>query len=498
MTAGGNMKRIFKLIALIMAALITLTACSGNTANEAVTTTGQSERTESAVTEPKPDEFKQIRTFDVKVLTNEVLNDGFRGFGVEWDPHAETLMLDSSWEILLDRVEYLSPQMVRCIVLARWYISSVKDGEVKISFDNKEMRQALKVLDYCQEHGITVVWGDWGPPTNLGVEFDDEVWADAMAKCAEELIVNRGYDCIKYLNIGNEPDGSWSDCGDFGVYAAAVENLHSKLTEYGLTDKVSISGPDVYGDWKWLDSSLERLDDKLGNIDFHWYSDRVNVATGNLEIRLRRKLRDLGDKIGERSIFINEIGLTDDKTAADQQPNVRLYWYGVSIVDFMVQCVRGGASGVIAWDLEDSMHPTGNEYKTWGFWSFKGGADEQNLRPWYYSYSLLTRLFPAGSTILETDTGNEFGVRMLAAKDQQGNLSIAIINNSGDKLSLNLKADTEGVIEKLNCYRYFEDDRPADENGYPVISETLYDVDLSGGIKVTMPEEGIVYFTTKN
>lgn len=497
------MKLFFRILSFTAAAAVFLTSCAYGGTNAG----SDKEQTDALVsstdgfsqTAPIKVELpKEPKSVNVRILEQNVLNDRFKGFGVEWDPHAETLMLDSSWEILLERVGYLSPQTVRCMVLARWYIASVKDGEVRIDLDNMEMERALKVLDYCQEHGITVIWGDWGPPTNLGVGFDDPAWAEAMAMCAQELIVNRGYDCIKYLNIGNEPDGDWSDCGSFEVYARAVENLCEKLREYGLEDKVAVSGPDVYGDWNWIDRSLERLGSDLGNIDFHWYSDSVNVATGNLEIRLRRKLRDLGEDIGNRCVYINEIGLSDGKTAADQQPNVRLYWYGVSVVDFMIQCVRAGASGVIAWDLEDSMHPSGNEYKTWGFWSFKGGDEEQKLRPWYYSYSLLSRLFPSGSLIFETDTGGEYGVRVLAAKDEQGDLSVAIVNNSGEPLSVNLTTDAEEVIDVFNCYRYFEDDMPADSDGYPIISETFENADLGSGITVTMPEEGIIYFTTKD
>jgi len=317
-----------------------------------------------------------------------------------------------------------------------------------------------------------------------------------MAGCIDYLRNEKGYTCIQYCNIGNEPDGGWSDCGDFNIYASAVKNLYVEMDALNLLEDVAISGPDVYGDWNWLDRSIESLDRELGNFDFHWYSDAVNVASGNIEIRLRRKLKNLESSIGDREVFVNEMGLSDGKTEADQQPNVRLYWYGVSMADFMVQCAKGGISGVIAWDLEDSMHPSGKEYKTWGFYNMKGDETEQELRPWYYSYSLLCRLFPANCDILKVENAENNDIRILAMKDAENNLSIAVVNNNSEAATFLLRADIEEVMDEFYQYNYFEDDRPADENGFPIVSEVLKDVNLSEGIKVTIPADGVIYFTT--
>lgn len=432
--------------------------------------------------------------YTVVIDTEQTLQTDFMGFGVQWDPHAESLVLDSAWKKLIERVDYLSPQLVRCMVLARWYIKGVEEGQPRLDFDNYEMRQAMRVLDYCQANDIEVVWGDWGPPTNLGLRFDDVAWARAMAQCVAYLRRDCGYTCIRYVNIGNEPDGSWSDCGSFPLYAAAVKNLYQEMDALDLLDEVDISGPDVYGDWNWLDQSIEHLNTELGNFDFHWYPDAINVMTGNLEIRLRRKLSRLTEQIGERDVFICEIGMVDGKNSADQNPSVREYWYGVSMADALIQAVRGGVSGVMAWDLEDSMHPTGREYKTWGFYNMKGGEEEQKLRPWFYPYSLLCRLFPQGCDILTTQCNAAFGVRVLAMKDDQGNLSIAVVNNSGEETSLNITA--EAAFPVMYRYTYLEGEHPTDGNGFPVPGHVLENVDLSLGISVTMPADGVVFLTT--
>lgn len=430
----------------------------------------------------------------ISIDTTQTLQTDFQGFGIEWDPHAESMVLDSAWETLTSRVDFLSPQLVRCMVLARWYISGVQDGQPKLDFDNYEMRQAMRVLDYCQTHDIKVVWGDWGPPTNLGMAFDDAAWARGMAQCIDYLRRECGYTCIRYVNIGNEVDGDWSDCGRFPLYQTAVQTLYQEMEALGLTDEVVISGPDVYGNWNWLDDALAELDAELGHFDIHWYPDALNVMTGNLEIRLRRKLAQVAEQMGNRGLFVCELGLVDGKTDMDQQPNVREYWYGVSMTDAVIQLVRGGASGVIAWDLEDSMHPTGREYKTWGFYNMKGGEEEQELRPWFYPYSLLCRLFPQGCDILSTECSAPFGIRVLAMRDTDGNMSMAVVNDSGEAVEFTLT--TDAAFPVLYQYTYLEDDRPVDALGFPVPSATLENTDLSQGILLTMPSDGVIFLTT--
>jgi len=141
------MKKRLIIFVLLIQMVLALTACQKEDRN---VTENSVEDTETEI--------------EFVVSTSEILNDDFRGFGIEWDPHAESRVPDSDWELLTKRVSFLSPGIVRCMVLARWYVVSVEDGEPRLNFDNYEMRQAMKVLDYCQSNDIPVVWGDWGPP----------------------------------------------------------------------------------------------------------------------------------------------------------------------------------------------------------------------------------------------------------------------------------------------------------------------------------------------
>jgi hypothetical protein len=63
-------------------------------------------------------------------------------------------------------------------------------------------------------------------------------------------------------------------------------------------------------------------------------------------------------------------------------------------LDYGIQVARSGESGALAWSLD------GYDYgKDPGMWNIAGNNGGIKLRPWYYSWSLLCRYFPAGGTI---------------------------------------------------------------------------------------------------
>ena len=75
----------------------------------------------------------------------------------------------------------------------------------------------------------------------------------------------------------------------------------------------------------------------------------------------------------------------------------------------------GGAFRALAWDLDDAMHAVNGNHtpnppddltlKVWGFWNSQGAKmgkpAEMAVRPWFYTWALMSRLFPKGSRIIE-------------------------------------------------------------------------------------------------
>jgi hypothetical protein len=192
----------------------------------------------------------------------------------------------------------------------------------------------------------------------------------------------------------------------------------------------------------------------------------------------------------------------------DSQPNIRRFVYGVWTSDMMIQAIAGGLSGGSAWDLDDAMH-TGGQYgsqnlKRWGFWNSLGGQDgypasDLNPRPWFYSWSVLARSFPAGSQPLLIPTTGVGGLRMAAAKIPVGQryaLSFALVNDSGRRRAVTLRMPAAAEPISLARYDYFSGDRPVDANGFAVPVRNIRGARLSSGLTVTLPSRGLVVLSS--
>ncbi|MFD2145941.1 hypothetical protein [Mucilaginibacter antarcticus] len=196
----------------------------------------------------------------------------------------------------------------------------------------------------------------------------------------------------------------------------------------------------------------------------------------------------------------------------DQQKMIGTFQYGVWMVDYAVQSMQAGQSGMIAWSLDDAMHVASRksnngdlndyEWKEWGLWdSFgeeKGKPELEKLRPWYYTWSLLSKYIPAGSKILKTDSTGVSGLRCAAATfndNGKTGYTFVIVNatETANQVNLQLPGDTKLTLHQFN---YFENDMVKDAGGYPLEKRTIKNTLLGKGIKISLPSKGVVIFTT--
>jgi len=171
------------------------------------------------------------------------------------------------------------------------------------------------------------------------------------------------------------------------------------------------------------------------------------------------------------------------------------------MADLGAQVARAGWTGANAWDLDDAMHTSGNNLKMWGFWntySAPGDAAE-GIRPWFYTWSLMSRLFPKGSAIVSTNGDSALpGFRSMAATWTSGantEATVMLVNDEDSDCTITLTAASLGKKD-LYEYNYFAADRPVDGSGFPVLKKTLTGADLAGGIRVELPARGVVFLTT--
>ena len=458
----------------------------------------------------------ELQTTNVTFDGNDVLVNNFKGLGVQWDPYVVHPLTDEEWQTVTKRVDFLNPAFVRCMIYANTYCEGFDDeGNPIYDFDSLANQALIRELDYLESRDIEVVLGEWETPGRFGGEFegitvDDPRWASIIGGFLDYLINQKGYTCIKYFNYVNEANSDWSYCGDFDKWQTGINYLHTELDKYGLNEKIKITGPDTVwdSDNTWLKeiNSNQDLDAKIGLYDTHMYPTIDEITNGTIE----EMVAEQRSCVTGKDFYMTEIGMVTGKSDGDSQPYTKEFSYGVIMADAASQVMRGGFSGLAIWDLDDAMHDQQNGFpitdirslKQWGFWNSVAGRvfnqpEEEEIRPFFYTWSLMANLFPRNSKIIGSTANKELNGLRTVGMEKDGQMTYMIVNdsNSPKEVTIDVKNLNANNL-KLFKYDYFDNDRKVDSNGYPVASKVLENVNLEEGYEVSLPSGGVVMLST--
>lgn len=474
---------------------------------------------------------------------NAPVNEVFVGNGVQWSayPHADAagaewgaVMTPAKWEMVFERLDYMRPKVVRVMDYAHWrYYKGLDDsGNPIVDFDTEEMRSLCRLLDYCQRRGIGVMIGEWGTPDNGRrsegiVRADDPRWSRMICRFLTFLTRDKGYDCIRWYNLVNEPNGDWATTdGDWNQWRRGYTMLHAALERAGLSDRIALAGPDVVANYDhkrspvrgrdWVRLTADSLSSVTGVYDVHPYPDQNTIRSGAF-YDYYKSVFDL-TRNNPKPFLFGELGLKykggmgqeqrrrakADPLASenDSQMFVYEYFYGIDMADALIQSMCAGFSGAMAWDLDDAMHTEGDtgdktRLKRWGMWNSLGtefgDPKDEALRPWFYPWSLMCRYFLPGMKIYEPKSFSVAGVRAVMGRSEAG-YTVALLNSSEQPRSVVVAADGPRRL-KMRRYRYSEAASPRDGSGFPRPEATLRRADLSRGVPVELPARSFVLLT---
>lgn len=461
-------------------------------------------------------------------VTERVVSGDYLGNGVEWDPYDEAEawgaeVSDADWAKLFERLDFMRPGYVRCMINSPYRYYDARTGRYDRTRNLASLR---RLLQYCQDRGITVAYGEYNPPT--WEMKDSQQWVEMSVDYLNFLVCDLGFDCIRYFIIFNEPDGNWASTnGDYGLWSSMLRRFDAELSRYpDLKRKVSFAAPDVVAGYRnpaseydaagWVSQSAREFDARIGIYDVHSYPGQYEVRSGSYAGKLRNiraavpagKRLILGEAGYKYSAPEDSLLKAEYDRRVVGHPFTRGsdcnmlcydYFYGLDMPLLAMEVMNNGLSGVAAWMLDDAMHSNGDsgrteDVKIWGMWNILGeevfgDASQEALRPWYYTWSLMCRYFPAGSEILACEAPQREGLRAVAAR-KEGAYSVAAVNFSSEPydIEITLPEDFTGGM----LYRYTEEDRACDERGLPVPCER----NISGRtFRTTLPAESFVLLT---
>jgi len=466
-------------------------------------------------------------------ITTELLSSNFVGNGAQWGGYdmvptwlgVETLS-DADWNTLFTRIDYMRPPFLRIMTTAEWSYDDGGDYN-----ETKKTASLFKMLDYAQSRNIEITYGEWGHHyTDGNISNINGEWIVNSVKFLNHLVNEKGYTCVKTVNIINEPNGDWSSAkGNYDVYRSVQELYIAEMANYELSS-VKLMGPDVAifdntNETTWITKTAQDLGEHVGLYDIHVYPKQQIVRNGDYTSMLqayrnatpsdkRIVLGEVGFKYTEVDADLkerNEAAIEADPYAGDDS-NMMIYeaFYGVDMADAIIQSMRAGFSGALVWDMDDAMYnsPDNGDWQTdklkrWGFWNILGEEhcgtpEDEAIRPFFYTVSLLCRYFPAGCNIYNIELPDKKGVRAIMA-EKDGKYTIAVVNSHYVSYPIVLKADNMASMS-LDKYSYKSNadgsfNGTVDENGFASPLEKAVNLNFASGVELTLEGESFILYT---
>lgn len=456
--------------------------------------------------------YKQHGPIRIVVPANAPVISRFMGLGIEFDPY-QYPPSPARWKTIEKRVAWVHPGFLRVMSGPKDYCEGFNTAGKPIyvwqhpnAATERRLHRLLAVLDFAQAHHISVYLGEWSPSRSLGPQNPGNPrWANMIATFVDYLIRVRHYTVIRHYIFMNEPNGQWMWAHkkpDFNEWAKGIRNLRRDLNARGL-ESVAITGPDNSGDPAWFARSVKQLHREFGAWEMHIYATDQQIFGDKLEKTLRHasQVIDRDDPEGVvKERFIAESGIVTGKIQAlDQQPRVRTFGYGVEMADYVAQVARAGWMGADAWDLDDAMHGDGHgKLKIWGFWN-SSPSSPMTIRPWFYTWALMSRLFPEGAQILDVHS-DPTPPRFRVVADRWGSVvglqsTVMLVNDGGLPRTVRLSFSA-AAHRSLYIYRYFRHKQKVNAQGMPLPAATLPASRGKSQLTLKMPSHGVVFVTT--
>lgn len=460
--------------------------------------------------------FTACKNNEVKNPTMDNISIGIKNvnnleaIGSELDPHFFSQNLtrndgskESDWQYVIDRVKAMGLKKFRVMVQPQWFepVNDNTDPHTidlsKFTFESPEMKSLYKVLDIAQEQNMHVCIVVWGCPTNvqmLDPEFahiktcfmadqtkknvwitgpiDYNEWAENFSVLVKHLIEKKGYTCVNEITPMNEPDGGPLLTSTEYIKMAKV--LDARFKKDGIRNKVRFNLSDN------TDTRTFYLEDCAANLAneadlFNSHTYIFGYETPNSEIQKWEKNNvAIAAKAGKKHL-VGEFG-SNQCVGATRQTDIDLYERGVLIARLVLNFLNSGACGVSYWSLIDQYYEKDADYQQMqqlGLWKYlkdiykqdpeiyNSTKEDYEIRPQYYSYTLLTRFLTPDSEIYPIDLNRDFAIGT-AFKDTEGKWTYVFANGSKQEERFIMSNSAAG--SKFDCYVYEKGNLPIGDN----------------------------------
>ncbi len=408
------------------------------------------------------------------------------------------------WRQLGQHASWLGLDWIRVELAQRMY----EPARGKFDWDNEEMQALYRILEWAEKNGADVflqqMWGEvaWnslpGVHPLLSAPSSVPDFADGLANLADYLINKKGFKCIKWLCIVNEPPGGtwgywWGNGSEPCVpLGSAFKAVREALDQRGLS--LPVSGPD-WTDLPPFDSAKLEFDPYLGAYDIHSYQG-VNAKAQETLAAWANWAHSHG-----KPFFLSEMG-NMQLGWGGKNPGPRTYEAVLSNAETIIRGLRAGVDGFNRWSFTNRGDLDG-QWQLVRTWDIEKKTYYSEVTPEpvpYCGYGMMTRFLPKHSSRLHDEVETN-GVA------EAGNLLTASLKTPGKNITTYLLNLGNKPVEVAAQYANLE--KPLKIQVYQVTKETLSKTDfrmepaknilLTGresGLKEILPPRSLTIFTS--
>lgn len=358
------------------------------------------------------------------------------------------------------RIKKTQPALVRIWFQIDWFIMDEQDYyNRKYTFNSPKMQAVLKELDAFKAAGseIELNFG-WkvGYTAQPWFCFQDvfnrrnsaprdlDQFAIACADCLRELIINKGYDNIKYLTFYNESNAGHPAGYDFvcpeGVdymlyWTEMLEKVDARLRKENLRHLVEIWAAEICNNIEeWAAHLDKNASDKYERYSYHKYNLDYDEA--------KTLAQSVQNAAGDRPISMTEFGCYNmgcrDKAFRS---------FELGNIECLIASINGGVSALAYWILSETCLDEcgllgGLDSVLWRFPTEDRPLGSANVSEEFYSMSMVTNYVPkhCKSIIAKADTND---MHTVAFVTENGDYTVLVESNVNAECSIKLNFDTK-------------------------------------------------------
>ncbi len=362
------------------------------------------------------------------------------------------------WDDLRKHFRWLGLDFVRVELEMHMY----EPEKGRFDWQNSEMKMLYRILDTCQENHadvfLTQMWQDveWNAIDGVACVSSAPKsvpdFATGLGTLMEHLVHNKGYTCIHWLCIVNEPADDWGWWLGPNRQAQnlmpAIRAVRAELDRRKIP--VAISGPDFIYEDDLNSQIFDWNDPAVGAFDLHYYSENNKISMDWIKPSLAKaRARNI-------PIFLSEFGSYVGASLDGSEPTMTAcadYPNQIFNAEKVLLGLNLGMDGFNRWSLTNRGDLDGQWQlvRTWDpvRWNYLPRVTPEPVP--YYTYGILTRFIAKHSRILVIEIGSS---RILASSllSPAGNMTVIVLNKSAREEELTL-----GIPEnagKPDFYKY--------------------------------------------